>query len=487
MSMYLPERQEVFPHAYGHEMELGLQTNVRGKFDEPYEMADSLYSYLPKGIENVGEMLSNGGRLYVQNSGDKTDGQTNIEWASPECASVKQMVRYIRGGEKFSRQLIAQFTETTAVLLNEEIQARLQMRVIDSDGNTKARHDNYGYADILELKDKAVLSSHLQTRSVVTGAGHVSRDGLAYAQKITGLQFIEEYGWVNSMFRVEDGDESNRLEVRCSDHNISDWAATVRIGSVALALALSKHDLLEPFTCPNYSSISFARASNKFFLDINGTVKPTANALLAIDYQQQLAELSMDKLANETDMPEELFLVAYELYQYCDDFKAFLSGQCGLDRLSDRADWATKFELLLKYRQNDARFSPNASLTDYKAQGFDMFYDRTQFLSDIDSTTVKDGYGYTLRKLHPTRFSISDVDAIRAANKPPADTRASLRSELMKKYHVSYADWEYVKIMKGRRQELRIDMEYPLQTELTAEQLQEISEFFENDNGRSMK
>lgn len=455
------EKKELFPHAYGHEMELGILTDVSQHYDEPYAMADGLYRYLPKGVGHVGDMLTTGARLYVQGTEDDCDGPTNIEWASPECASVKQMAQYNRGGEMFSRQLAQQFAETASILLDEVVNVRMQMRVLDSHGSSKARHDNYGYPDKISGRDRQTLVSHLQTRSLVSGAGLVTEEGLFFSQKITTVTVKEKYGFVSSMFRVDKDPISNRLEVRCSDHNISDWATTVRIGSVALAIALGRIEALPVFTRPNHNAITFAKSANHLFMNKRGTITPTDDVLAAADYQQQIAELAMDKLPDHADMSDELFLVAYELQKYCEDFKAYIRGEKHISVLADRSDWAAKFELMMQYRQNDARFNPNSSLTDIKSRMFDLYYDLIQVTGSSGDVTIKEGVGYKLRKLRPNRFSVSEMAASGASIKPPENTRARLRVNLMKSGQAILADWDRVTLKIDKNTSVQIDLEHP--------------------------
>lgn len=446
---------QVYPLAYGNEEETGLLDNFCGEMAEPYELAGDLASYIPKEIPYAKHRealyLQNGAKLYP-GRGAGTSLSTNIEHASPECRTPRQLATYIRAGELIVANTVQSFLDITSGGTQINMKARMQRRVVDSLGNRKGLHDNFGIDKQSALAGAASLPdqilAHLGSRSFITGAGYASAYGPQYAQKIGGLGFVKGYGFVGSMYRIALTEGTPRIEIRCGDINISDWAARVRIGSTAIALALNQTPLGKKLPDTSESdALVFARQMNKMQLNINGTIAPSQDILAAVDFQQSQAELALSELEDYTDpLPPELYWTAREVYNYCQDFKNVISGDVSIRILADRADWAAKFSWILDRLVQDDSRGIDRDLVDINSQAADMRYDYIG-LSSSEGNAIRPvhGYGYRLRKRGKFKGGpITDSEISSAYNNAPRETRAVLRSHLIVNYPVSSCNWHTV-------------------------------------------
>lgn len=127
--------------------------------------------------------MSNGGRIYFDGSAndDGSRSLTNLERATPECATPSELVSYIRSSEGLLLQLVSNYVEHESRMRDGgTVRARIQRRNVDSNRNRKGCHDNFSVklSNIADMSGEKVLLhgialGHMATRSFVTGAGYV--------------------------------------------------------------------------------------------------------------------------------------------------------------------------------------------------------------------------------------------------------------------------------------------------------------------------
>lgn len=437
----------LFPVAYGTEEEKGILTDAGFAMDEPYDLIKRLYEFLPDTIQGRGAFLKNGFKIYAGGASQASQ-QTNLEIATPECATPSELLRYSRASDLIMRSILNNYVAQTSDDLGRPVTARSHHRVVDSHENRKACHDNFATSANKKTVNK--LLDHLSSRSIVTGAGVVSRGHFEFAQKIGGLSEVKGYGYHGSMYRKSDSEGTPRLEVRCSDVNISDWATWQRVGGVALTIAISRSELSKKLKAMHVHPDTITRASliNILPLSPEGEIKATHDIMQALDFQQQLADLAM-QLTEQTfdETSDEYFRIAAELYRYCDDLRDVLNGTQDLEILADRADWATKLSLIRRRRQKDRDFGITGHVHDINAMATDLRYDLYSVTgTDGKVTSSSEGTGYKLRHKGSLTNRVSDLQAIRATQEAPRSTRAHLRADLLKHYFVASADWNRVVI-----------------------------------------
>jgi len=471
----------IFPLAYGNEEESGLMDDYSGEMDEPYLLASQLRRFVPTELQSTNRgrelFLLNGSKIYAGGAVG-TAFDTNVERATAECISPSQLNVAIRAGEQLLIKTVESYVTQMSAETGRTITARSHRRVVDSHGSRKACHDNYGldrrtnylHRDFV----KPQLLGHLASRSFVTGAGNIRGGGLDFAQKIGGLQHVIAYDYVGSMLRFTNDEGTPRMEIRCSDINVSDWAVRMRIGSVAMVSALAQ--------IPDISmrlrgvhegdAIQEAKVMNRVYINRDGTLGMHEAGRRAVDFQQTLAELFLTDLPKYVDeIPEELVWTAEELYEYCTDFRKILRGDATIGLLADRADWAAKFDRIKQNVDRDQARGIKRTMKDVKSRAADLKYDYRQISATAGTLEpMRLGWGYKLRERGNFRNQPKASEAERLYRKAPIETRAGLRASLLANYDVRACDWKYVAVVDGRNLTERFNFADVTQTALSPEE-----------------
>lgn len=472
MSVSCEYPDSIFPIAFGNELERGIVDNTKGYFDEPYGMAETLEQHVPTHLRATDNFLTNGACIYV---GGAQEGEafytTNIETATAECSTPAELVRHMRAADFLIRQVGESYAKEVSSH-GLDVTVRMHHRVVDPRGNRKGCHDNFGLSkdqlDLLRASNKELfpeLRWHLATRSFVTGAMQVRRNKLHFSQKVGGLQAISGYGYIGTMYRTELQNGSPRVEVRCSDPNISDWASWVRIGSSALVLSLMQTPLAAELKVPvfeDFSLIDRAKEMNSLRVDGDGELDVRKGDPLhrAVDFQDRLADLSLDKLQLYVDeLPLEYFQIAKELKEYCDDMRKVMAGEAPTSILADRADWAAKLQLIQADIEKSRANGERRSMGDFRSQAMDLKYDHYGIHAkggELLRPTI--GLGYKKRAKGGFRKQVSDTEVAQAYRKPPTGTRAALRAQILQHYPVTECDWQYVSVRRHEKEDLKISL-----------------------------
>lgn len=435
---------------------------VMGNEEEAAVYADTqlvsfLYPFMPTDLV-AAQAVNNQGRFY-DNGYKAYQDKNHFEVATPECTDPESIATYIRGTESLLVESVENYMISQQVFDRQKTIV-IQRRVVDTAGNSWGCHDNFSVKNDFSEKlmdnaslEKAALIGHLATRSFVSGAGNVFDDQFFYAQKARTVDSLHSYDWVSSLFRVEtvSNAHENRLEIRNSDINISDWATRIRFGSVALALMISRSEYKnELYKIHPNRAISAVKAMNVAELAYDGTIAPSRDLMQAIDAQHVLAEASL-RYFDKHGSNEQYQAVANELYSYCDDMKSVLRHEQPITILSNRADWAAKLQFII----SDIAKSPDIdsrSPFDVRAQVIDLEYDKIELRSIADGTiSRKYGLGYRWRDKNRFKDSIPNPQAEYASRHAPENTRAFIRSRLIAE-HVErkpIVDWHRVMYVDG--------------------------------------
>ena len=466
----------LFPVAYGNEEETGMMDDISGKMDEPYELAGNLERYVPKELQTAVEgtsllFLKNGSKIYPGGAAHCSD-TTNIERATAECSTPSQLALAVHASELLMVRTVKNYLECVSgeQMSDTRVTARVQRRVVDGQGNRKGCHDNFGIDTGMSLHADGLpptFLAHVASRSLITGAGHVTNDGITFAQKIDGLESVARYGYVGSMFRVIQPDgtaplhgSTRRLEVRCNDINISQWAIRMRLGGVALALAVAKTPAAKGLFETSYAEvINWAVRMNELRLNPDGTIRASKTLHKALDAQRKIADHGLQYLYRYTDeIPEEMEWTALETLSFCQDFKKVLTNEATIELLADRADWAAKLTHILKRLDRDKNAGKTRELTDVYSRAADLQYDYIGLsaVGGVLDTEVY-GLGYRLRDKGHFRAHTKIADVEKLYHRAPTTTRAYLRGEILRHYPIVRCDWGEVVVRVGSGHE-----EFPL-------------------------
>lgn len=461
-----PERIEA-PSVYGYEEETGLLIDFSdgNGFHEPYSLVENMPDFLPEGIVHQKQFMSNGSRIYSDRAvaASNSPSVANLERATPECETPTELVAYIRSSEEMLVQLVSNYVEHESRMRNgSTVRARIQRRNVDCEGSRKGCHDNFS----VKLPDVGIkkagrmllhgsMLGHLVTRPFVTGAGYVDMEhGPSFSQKAGGLAETYGHNFRGSMYYHEASD-GDRLEIRCGDVNISDWATMMRIGSTSLSALIAKTPLRDEF--PNIAEHDWiyrqADAFNRFKISPDGSLMSRGKLNEALSFQRHIAELACSDLVDYVgELEEDLAWTAAELLRYCDDFEKVLNGEADIATLADRADWAAKFQIIQRDYTKRREISEGASYADLRAQSLDLFYDYIGVTArDGKLEQPEYGYGYTLRDRGKFKYTAPESQIQRGVYEPPRGTRAAPRSELIKEQKVEKISWSYVDYRSGDR------------------------------------
>lgn len=194
-----------------------------------------------------GGFLLNGGRLYVD--------MGHLEYASPECLSLRDMVSYDIAGDWMVHNAVK-------ALRAENRVAFIKNNIDHQTGATFGCHENYLMRRELQFTPQSLgtLLSFLATRQIFTGAGRVGQTNpLSFEfeepqQTIVDFQLSQRadhivndiYQWVQFNRAIinardeplADQRRYRRLHLLIGDSNMSPFATALKVGTTSLVLTL---------------------------------------------------------------------------------------------------------------------------------------------------------------------------------------------------------------------------------------------------------
>lgn len=187
-------------------------------------------------VSSNGRFLANGGLIYL-------DSGLHIEWASPECASAHDVVRYLRAGDRVVQHLAEQFEEQSP-LVSEVYCSRCNVDYLDQ--TLWASHESYRHICPPATIPRQLVP-FLVSRVVMCGAGgwDFRSPGLSFTLSPRACFITEVMAdntqYVRPIFHTKNErlshTGSHRLHVGCSETLCSDLATFLRFGTTALVMA----------------------------------------------------------------------------------------------------------------------------------------------------------------------------------------------------------------------------------------------------------
>lgn len=466
-----------YPQAMGNEEETGLLFRLVGadKWLELDEFDNDFFEERVHDVdvEHAEQFLVNGMRLYAGGANGAKTNNTNLERATPECADPKELTTYIGASRQYTERMIESYVHghndhNAHIEWPENMigSVRLQRRVRDSKGNTKACHDSFDRGRLLGDVDatpsaESLLLAHAMTRPIVTGAGYVDGDkGLYFfAQKMSNISEVDEKTYGSSV--LSSGDPS-RIEFRCGDQNISEWATWMRVGSAALVIAMAATPLGKKLERELEDKIAgYYTHTHESALLLNhydfGMKDPES-----LDVQKRLASAALDELQLYADLPNEYFRVASEWAGYLEDLGRYRRGELELEALSGRSDWAAKLRGIKRSIARDESFGINRRVGDVQSLAQDLSYDVVRYVFQPDGNiTKKQGWGYKFMERYGVSVT-SPMEVARALQHPPHG-RARVRSALIRAYseYLIEANWNEVTVAFGAARGEVVNFELP--------------------------
>ncbi|MEA3186764.1 MAG: proteasome accessory factor [Chthoniobacter sp.] len=195
-----------------------------------------------------GGFLRNGGRLYLD--------MGHLEYSSPECLSLRDMVAYDLAGDALIQSALEKMNATGEVSF-------LKNNIDHQTGATFGCHENYLMRRDVQFNPEVIgtLLSFLATRQIFTGAGRVGQanalsfdfetsadEGAVDFQLSQRADHIvnDIYQWVQFNRAIinardeplADYRKYRRLHLLIGDSNMSPFATALKVGTTALVLTL---------------------------------------------------------------------------------------------------------------------------------------------------------------------------------------------------------------------------------------------------------
>lgn len=399
---------------FGIETEYGITCAPTGGGDFPLsaeEAAHLLFEPLIKAGRSTNVFWRNGGRLYL-------DVGAHPEYATAECDNVEDLLLQVRAGES----LFAEFANlANQELVQRGISGRIHLFSTNEDaaGNSFGCHENYLLRRNRNFRDVAdALVSFFVTRQIVTGAGHVHREGkprLGYSPRARFMDDPVSAATTNSRPIINTRDEPladpgeyRRMHVIVGDTNVAESSTAVKVVMTDLILSaveagvhIADLALKDPMAV--IAQIDYELGSNIEVELTNG------KKMSVVEVQRELKRRALAVVDVQDDAP--LTLAMLDLWDRALD--AVESGDHS--GVATELDWAIKERLFTRFMERS-----NCSLDDPRVARLELAYhDVTAgFRQRLEES------GQMIRLTDPT-------DVQRAKMVPPATTRAHIRGHVI--------------------------------------------------------
>lgn len=419
---------------FGLETEYGITCTLRGQRRlTPDETARYLFRSVVAWGRSSNVFLENGGRLYL-------DVGSHPEFASPECDSMWDVVRYDRAGDQIIYDLVV---NAEARLRDEGIRGNISIfkNNTDSAGNSYGCHENFLVGRTEESNDYLdVFIPFLVTRQIFAGAGKIlsTSRGQSFSLSQRAEHIWEDVSSATTRSRPiintrdephADAEMYRRLHVIVGDSNMSQYATFLKVGSAACVLKMLE---TQGFSLRDLTLENPIRAIREVSSDItcrHPIRLANGKEMSALDIQKYLLHRALDFRDEHGFSDEEnQALTMWEESLHLLEHNPMA--------LSDRLDWVAKLHLLRRYEDRHGK-----TLSSPEAQMIDLQY------HDINPQR---GLFYSLENNGIMRTFVSKEDVDLATHSAPRTTRAHLRGRFItaakEKQREYTVDWVHLKI-----------------------------------------
>ena len=372
--------------------------------------------------ENGGFLL-NAGRIYLD--------MGHLEYASPECFTLTDLVTYDRAGDTLIQDAVEElgWRDSIGIIKNN----------VDLETNaTFGCHENYlvgrGFP-FDERENLKLLSSFLVTRQIYCGAGrigacnpHPFRDweGTFVEETEANVDFQisqradhipnEFYRWVQYNRAIvntrdeplADPSKYRRIHLLVGDSNMSEFATAMKMGTTTLILELVEQGIANSdwILAESVEAMrSISRDQNfKWELTLRNGRHTTA-----LELQMDMMQTAKKHLAG---MNQETDWIISEWDLLLNDIPK------GPEALIGRVDWATKYWMLSEFRKEE-----NLDWHDPWLKSLDLEY---------HNINKDSGLYWSLERTGDAGRKTNDGAIEYAKTSPPRGTRADGRGEFVK-------------------------------------------------------
>jgi proteasome accessory factor PafA2 len=428
-----------FPSLWDYARESSRYDPQAIALDDIYDIPDSSDPL------TINKVLTNGARFYLDHA--------HPEYATPECANVRDLVCYEKAGERIldhSRRAAEQ-----ALAAGQQI--LLYKNNSDHKGNSYGYHENY----LLDRNTPFRLiveqfTAFLVSRQIFCGAGKVGAengaDPTAY-QLSQRADFFETEVGLDTMVKrplINTRDEPHanreryrRLHVILGDANMSEYTSYLKLGTTAIVLGMIEDQFI-PHALTLRDPVAALKAISRDLtcrkpveLDTGGTITP-------VDLQWEYWRLA------------ERYVRAFQVEPWVEDVlwkweHVLRHLACDPLALVNELDWVIKWRLLTSYMDRHGQDWTNPRIAMLDIQYHDIRGDR--------------GLYYMLERRGEVQRLLTDQEIDLAVEDPPVDTRAYLRGMCLKKFRhqVFSVNWDSLAFNLEEGEIRRIALEDPFQ------------------------
>jgi proteasome accessory factor A len=379
-----------------------------------------------------GGFLFNGGRVYVD--------MGHLEYCTPECLALSDLVRYDRAGDAILLRAVKELRLADQV-------GFIRNNVDHYSGATFGCHENYLVRRSAPLTEANVLSllAFLTMRTLYCGAGRVGSTAGAELRGDTSrnhadphFQISQRADYINNdLFEwvqfnraiintrdepLADARRYRRLHLLHGDTNVLPVSLLLKVGTTSLVLDLLEADLLPKIVLED-AVVTFRSISHQpegpWLVTLAGGRCEDAIELLFRYHERARAEF------RGRDPETDQLLKTWE-----HTMKLLLSDP---GALVGQVDWITKRSLFQQF-------------LDLESIGWNDPWMKSQDL-EFHHTDPSRSLGLAMDQT-PAEWAITPTDIQEATGKAPTNTRAGARSRLMHllKYQTFryYVDWEVI-------------------------------------------
>ena len=403
-----------------------------------------------------GGFLLNGGRLYLD--------MGHLEYASPECSNLVDLVTYDRAGDTLVQEAVEElgWADHVSFIKNN----------VDLETNaTFGCHENYlvGREFPFDERDNLkLLSSFLTTRQIFCGAGRIGScdphpfrdwDGVTpyenQADEQVNFQLSQRadhipnefYRWVQYNRAIvntrdeplSDPSKYRRIHLLVGDSTMSEFATAMKMGTTTLMLEIMQLGVAKREWI--LADSVFAMRSISRDPDFKWQVKlASGKSSDALELQLDILKTCKQYLAGK-NRETDWILEGWE--------SVLTDLPKGPEAVIGRVDWASKYWMLNEFKNEE-----NLEWNDPWLKSLDLEYHNLNKKTGLFWGLESSGDGYRKTTDEAVEFS---------KNNPPRGTRAHGRGELIKqlinKYsHMSYLiDWIGFRLSKTDEPFLMLD------------------------------
>ena len=402
----------------------------------------------------------NGAYIYLENTGK------HPEYATPECAGVKDLIRWDKAGERIFEEAMAEVNREMVQSRQTDRQIRIYKNNTDASGlTTYGCHENYLVSrQVEESWLYQCLIPFLVTRQIICGSGYIDELGFKISQRSDFIYQVESSGSTDAatanrpIIHTKDEPLANkdlwrRFHLIMGDANMCQISAFLKVGTTALVLRMIEDGFFpEPHQLRIFEPVKTLKKinANPFCLIKPEGPEDDCSPLTATQIQRKYLEWTEEYLSGLTEVEPEWREIT-EIWETTLDALEENPAE-----LFGRIDWITKkrlMESILEKHGFDWKglkkeiSSPEAKSLLGTLKTVDLHYHDIRRDAGLYNLLEKEGLAETL---------VSEEKIQAAKTAPPPDTRANWRAGFLKltederfqNVRVQITEWDSVNLSR---------------------------------------